>query len=395
MNNWRQVAVTTSLLIMLALPATAQTRHTDSAPEDGLRPTMRAIFQALTTVVPLSLSGDTFQDATNRQRLHDALQALSNQAIQLSQHGQNAPADFDFLRRSLRDDAQKAFELFESEDFEESRFILHHLTDNCFLCHSRLPSTRPFPLGKRFLEQIPMQQLDPHERMRLAVAARQFDTALSSCETLFRSPELPAAQIDLMALFEDYLRIAIRVRDDFPRAIHTLETFQRRADVPTYLAHLLTVWVEALNTLKAVPSHEPSPETELTRARALIQQGQRRNRYLADRQGLVHFTLASGLLHRFVNTSSATKSQLAEAYYLLGVAESYVPRTSWISETEFYLETAVRLAPASPFGKQAFTFLEEYLVMGYSGSSGFFLPSDIQKRLDDLRSLVNDLAVEK
>jgi len=243
---------------MLALLATAQTRHTDTAQEGGFRPTMRTIFRALTTVVPLSLSGETFQDAANRQRLHDALQALSNQAMHLSQHGQDVPADFDFLRRSLRDDAQKAFELFDSEDFEESRFILHHLTDNCFLCHSRLPSSRPFPLGKHFLEQIPMQQLDPHERMRLAVAARQFDTVLSSCETLFRSPELPAAQIDLMALFEDYLRIAIRVRDDFPRAIHTLETFQRRSDVPQYLAHLLTIWTEALNTLQAAPSRGPS-----------------------------------------------------------------------------------------------------------------------------------------
>jgi hypothetical protein len=395
MEKWRQVSVMASLLTMLALPATAQTRHTDSAQEGGLRPTMRAIFQALTAVVPLSLSEKTFQDAANRQRLHDALQALSNHAMQLAQHGQHTPPDFDFLRRSLRDDAQKAFELFASEDFEESRFILQHLTDNCFLCHSRLPSSRAFPLGKRFLERMPMNQLDPHERMRLAVAARQFDTALTSCETLFRSPELPAVQIDLMALFEDYLRIAIRVNDDFPRAIHTLETFQRRPDVPTYLAHLLTAWIEALHTLQAAPSHESGRDNELTRARSLIQQGQRRNRYLADRQGLVHFTLASGLLHRFVNSSAKTKPQLAEAYYLLGVAESYMPRTSWIPETEFYLETAVRLAPHSPFGKQAFTFLEEYLLMGYSGSSGPHLPLDIQKRLDDLRGLVNDVSMEK
>jgi hypothetical protein len=395
MENWRQISVITSLLITLAMPATAPTKHTTPAQEGGIRPTMQAIFQALTTIVPLSLSGDTFQDTANRQSLHDALQALSNHATQLTQHGQATPADFDFLRRSLRDEAQNAFELFESEDFEASRFIIHHLTDNCFLCHSRLPSSRPFPLGKRFLEQIPMKDLDPHERMRLAVASRQFDTALSSCEALFRSPEFPAAQIDLMALFEDYLRIAIRVRDDFPRAIHTLETFQRRSDVPMYLAHLLTVWIEALNTLQAPPKSQATYENELTRARSLIQQAQHRNRFLADRQGLVHFTLASGLLHRYVNSNSQTKPQLAEAYYLLGVAESFIPRTSWISETEFYLETAVRLAPTSPFGQQAFAFLEEYLIMGYSGSSGLLLPSDIQKRLEELRSLVHNVAVEK
>ncbi len=240
-----------------------------------------------------------------------------------------------------------------------------------------------------------VKQLAPHEHMRLAVAARQFDTALASCETLFRSPDLPAVQIDLMALFEDYLRIAIRVRDDFPRAIHALETFQRRPDVPQYLAHHLTIWIEALTFLQANTSREPSHENELARARSLIQQGQQRNRYLADRQGLVHFTLASGLLNRFVEANAKSKPQLAEAYYLLGVAESYMPRTSWISETEFYLETAVRLAPVSPVGKKAFAFLEEYLIMGYSGSSGLHFPPNIQKRLDDLRSLVNEHDVEK
>lgn len=391
MDRWRYGLVAASLVTILALAAAAQTRDTGSAPSGDLRPTMKAIFQALTTVLPLSLAEETFQDATNRQPIRDALSALSSQAENLPQHGQPAPAGFGFLRRSLSRDAQRTLALFESGDFEASRFALHQLTDNCFLCHSRLPSTRPFPLGQRFLERMPMSELDTHARVRLAVASRQFDTALTTCETLFRSAEIPAAQIDLMALFEDYLRIAIRVQSDFPRAISTLERFQLRPDVPQYLTHHLTAWIEALNHLQADTGHQDA----LARARALIVQGQRRNRFLADRQGLVHFTLASGLLHRYVNSSSQPNRQLAEAYYLTGVAESYIPRTSWISETEFYLETAVRLAPASPFGQKAFAFLEEYLLMGYTGSSGLHLPTDIQQRLDDLRSLMSGRSAEK
>ncbi len=115
MYKRRQVSAIVLLMIMLVLPATGQTRNTDSIQEGGLRPTMRAIFQALTTVIPLSLSGETFEDVANRQSLHDALLALSKHAMQLTKHGQNAPAGFNFLRRSLRRDAQKVFELFESE----------------------------------------------------------------------------------------------------------------------------------------------------------------------------------------------------------------------------------------------------------------------------------------
>ena len=66
---------------------------------------------------------------------------------------------------------------------------------------------------------------------------------------------------------------------------------------------------------------------------------------------LVHFIAASGLLHRYVQDDTRTPAQLAEAYYLLGVAESYTPRSSWIPETEFFLETAWRGEPAGLEGQ--------------------------------------------
>jgi hypothetical protein len=222
--------------------------------------------------------------------------------------------------------------------------------------------------------------------VRLAVAARQFDTALATCEALFRAADIPAIEIDLMAFFEDYMRIAIRVRHDFTRVIQTFETFRQRPDVPRYLDQHISGWIDSLKTLQ----DDMGPGNELARGRSLIQQGQRQNRFLADRQGLVYFIVASSLLHRYVTTGAESKPQLAEAYYHLGVAESYVPRTSWISETEFFLETAIRLAPASRFGAKAFAFLEEYLMVGYSGSSGLHLPSDIKRRLDDLRRLIRN-----
>jgi hypothetical protein len=39
----------------------------------------------------------------------------------------------------------------------------------------------------------------------------------------------------------------------------------------------------------------------LPRARALIESGQHRNRFPADYQGLIHFVVASSLLHRYVD----------------------------------------------------------------------------------------------
>jgi tetratricopeptide (TPR) repeat protein len=354
-------------------------------PQPDIRPAMRSIFQALTTVFPLSLNEDTFQEPANRQQIQDGLRALARSARQLTSHGASITPSFKFLQRSLRRDAQEAANLFESGYYEQARFVFQQLTDHCFLCHSQLPSSEAFGLGQHFLEQLQMNHLSPYEQVRIAVAARQFDTALTACEALFQSQETPAVQIDLMAFLEDYLRIVIRVHRDFPRAIKALESFQKRPDVPRYLSHHLTTWVATLKALQ----HDNSDGNELDRVQRLIQQGQQRNRFLADRQGLIYFAVASSDLHRYVSSDSKSLSQLAEAYYLLGVVDSYIPRSSWISETEFFLEQAIRLAPNSPVAKNAYSFLEEYIMMGLTGAG---YPdegsSTLYPQLSELRRLI-------
>ncbi|HEY7493928.1 MAG TPA: hypothetical protein VIH59_22850 [Candidatus Tectomicrobia bacterium] len=379
----RRYAQTFSLLLLLMHPMLAAAANPD--PNADLRPTMHAIFQALTTVFPLSLQRRQFQDTAQRPRIRDALRQLADHAEQLANHGQQIPPHFDFLRQSLQQNARYALRRFEDGETEEARFIVQQLTDHCFLCHSRVPSAQAFPLGQRFLASMSSEDLTLPERVRLAVAARQFDAALSICETLFRSLDIPAAQIDLMALFEDYLRLAIRVRDDRTRVIQTFAAFQQRPDVPAYLAEHLTSWITTLHTWQP----DPAADDLLAQAGALIRRGQQQNRFLADRQGLVHFILASRLLHRYVSDNARPALQLAEAYYLLGVAESYIPRSSWISETEFFLEMAVRLAPTSPHAKKAYAFLEEYVITGYTGTMGLHLPSDVQDHLDELRRLLH------
>src|SRR5262245_56127984 len=119
----------------------------------------------------------------------------------------------------------------------------------------------------------------------------------------------------------------------------------------------------------------------------LIEAGQRRNRFPADQLGLVHFVVASGLLHRYVDAQAPTTQARIEAYYLLGMTESYISRTSWVAETPFFLETAIRLEPQSPMADKAYDFLNAYIVTGYTGSAGTHVPQEVQAYLDSLRRL--------
>jgi hypothetical protein len=381
---WCHLLIITVGVVGIALGHSARTTQASETPKSSLQAGMQQIFQALTTVFPLSLSETTFQAPEHRQTIRTALTTLATQATQLEQHGRGSIPAFDFLRRALISDAQDVLRRFDHGEYEAAQFILHRLTDNCFACHAKLPPPQHSRLGERFMASSQIASLSLQERARLAVATRQFDTALTLYETLFQATITSASDIGLRGAFEEYLLVAIRVQDDVMRPIIALQKFLQRPDVPPFLRQQLLDWLDAFHGLA---STEPDGET-LSRARTLIQVGQRRNRFPADRRGLVHFVVASGLLHRYLDAHQADPTQVAEAYYLLGITESYVSRTLWHAQTEFFLETAIRSAPTSSYAREAFAFLENYLITRYTGSSGLHLPPEVQRHLTELRQVV-------
>jgi hypothetical protein len=293
------------------------------------------------------------------------------------------PQSFGFLGRTLARSAQDAAQRYEHGQYPQARFLLQGLTEHCFACHARLPNLQAFDLGQRFLEETNVDSLPFPQRVKLAVATRQFATAVTLCEALLRSPATPAADIWLMGIFEDYLKMMVRVRNDFPRAIATLEQFLARPDVPAALRDQLGSWVTALNELQ---SHGALDDT-VSRARTLIETGQGRNRFPADYQGFVHFAVASSLLHRFLTTPPTDKSTLAEAYYLLGLTEIALARTSWLTEAPFFLATAIRLDPTSAIAARAYDVLNTHMLTAYTGSLGVQVPPEVQDSLEELRRL--------
>ena len=218
-------------LLLLTVFVQGRVSAEDTSPTRDLQPTMRAIFQALTQVFPWSLDPQQFEAPEQRQRIHAALRLLAENTSGLETHRQDVPLSFDFLRRTLARTAQDAVQRYEQGQYQQARFALQQLTAQCFACHSRFTHPQPFDLGKRFLTALPLAQLSLRDQVRLAVATRQFETAIETCETLFRSTTMTAAAIDVLGVFEDYLKIVLRVREDFARAIATFEQFLGRADV--------------------------------------------------------------------------------------------------------------------------------------------------------------------
>ena len=146
-------------------------------------------------------------------------------------------------------------------------------------------------------------------------------------------------------------------------------------------------WLSALDRHVGDSQKKPS----IRSARAKLDEAQRRMRFPTDRRGLVQQLLASAELHRYLEQHSGqTRLDVAEAYYLLGLIEARTHFDYLVSESDFYLETAIRLAPKDEIGQQAFELLEEETVLGWTGSGGDHMPDAIRRHLEELRTLVGD-----
>ena len=369
----------------LVLPPVAPTAQPVSS-RTAEPATMRQLFHDLTSVFTLTLKEDEFEDPANREKILSSLNSLAENAGQLESHGETANPSTDFFRRSLARDANEAVMRFRRGQFEGTRFVVDQLMNNCFACHSRLPSDRLFQPGESYLEETAIDSLPAEDRARLQVTLRQFEDALDTYELLFASPDVSAGKIAASSAFDDYLKVCLRVEEDCDRAKRTFETFRQRPDVPPYLDERLDGWTKDLDQLDR--NRKDALRDPLGQGRALIRDAQYQNAFPNDPRGSVRFIAATGYLHHYLESSPSDTDRLAETYYLLGVAESYVSPSYWRSQTDVLLESAIRTSPRSVYGRMALNFLEEYTISGYTGSAGVSIPPEVQERLDELRALV-------
>src|SRR5262245_41152489 len=354
-----------------------------AAAEQATRTTMGQIVDSMAFVLPLATSDERFADPAQRKAIQAALDALAMNAAKVESHGQGRDLGFTFLSRSLARDAREVRDRFAAGRPAEARFLLVEMSDDCAACHSRLPDRREHPVGRRLVDDPRVAKLDLDERVNLEVATRQFDRALASYEALFADPARSPSDFDLEGHVDGYLEVVVRVQNDPERALRTFSALAQRKDLPANLRENLGAWIASLRALRG----RTFSGTPLAQARALVAEAQDVSRYPDHRSALVVYLAASGILNRFI-AGKPSRPELGEAAYLLGVIESRIGRSFWLSGTEFYLEQAILLAPQQPFASDAYDLLEEFLVSGYTGTQGSEVPPDVRAHLDELKGRI-------
>jgi len=365
-------------IVWAAEPDAAQTRQI-----------MHEVFGALRRVLPLSLDEKKFADPARRAEIRTSLATLSRNAQRLAAHGAGHGQSFEFLSRSLAREAADIERRYAEGKTREAQFELHAFTENCVACHSRLPYPKDTALSSRFMDESEIAALPLPERATLAMATRQFERALDAQEKMLTTPEFDVSSIDLLGYLDDYIEVCVRVKRDFERPARALEPFAQRSDLRAGLRSELRQWVADLRAYGARP-----PVEGLEDGRKLAEETEAASSNGEEHALLVRYEVASGALLRYVASLPDGDPRAAEAYYWLGVIESRVGRSFWVSQTEPYLEAAIRLAPGDPTATKAYALLEEFVVGGYTGSSGEHVPADVKTWLAELKRVSSKQTAE-
>jgi hypothetical protein len=367
------------LLIAIGLACSARAA---SEPQPS-RETLRQVFDALATLLPLAISGADWNEGPAAGEVRASVATLAKAAQELAQHGDAGDVAFRFLSQSLASDARAIERQFQRKRYDHASYFTERAVESCIACHARLPAKQEGDFAESLLARVDVKSLSPLARASLETAGRRFDAALQTYESIFASSAAPLPVLDLSEAVSSYLVVALRVRRDPERAQRGLAILGRRSDLSAQLEQNLRTWSKALDDLRGALQQEPS----LERARAILAQGRALTEFSLDAADRVHATVASSLLYRHLEEKRPRGAQLAEALYLLARTESFAQRSFEVSESSHYLEEAIRAAPHTALAERAFARLELEALLEHSDPSGVDMPADVAKRLAELRRL--------
>ncbi len=350
-------------------------------------PAMHKAFDALSYLLPLSLKQQDDGSTTDFSILEDKLKQLLDSADRLDEHAKIRDAEFKSISRSFRSTVNQVDQAFRNERPQDALFLLLDLTQNCVVCHSRLPSATNFPFGQRLMARIDVDTMDRRDVAELYVATRQFDGALQILDEVISDMDVSPIDLDIDGTLIDYVDVSISVKQDFAPVRSMLDKLQARADLPYYMNRHAETWKKSMDALEPEIVAPPS----VARARELFYTASGMSAAPAGRERVIHDLLAASMLRRIVDQQQPTEMPnelLAEAYYLLSIIELRTISTdSVVPQMEFLLEAAIRSDPKGPFAERAYALLEEYSYFSYAGVPWFGTDEPMIK-MGELRSMI-------
>jgi len=319
---------------------------------------MHKVYDAIAYLLPLSVRNADAHSKWDKELIEEKLKVLTDASGTLVHHAEEEDAEFRLLARSFDRLVQDIGVSFRAQWPDYAYYSLMELTDHCVACHSRLPSQSQDLFGQRLMARMNADNIEPESRTLLYIATRQFDAALGMFEQQLADPALDPIEADYRGIMLRYLRLGISTGGSSERVAKFLDTYQKRTDLPYFIAHRLEHWRAALTKLAG--SMDGSPD--LGRARQIFDNATALTLAPGNRLRAVEDLVAARIMRTYLQAHpKASAAERGEIYYKLGIIalRTSEPEPA-VPELEMLMAASIQSDPHGPYAKDAYGILEEY-----------------------------------
>ncbi len=324
---------------------------------------------------------------TNVKKLADLAHAMPGASSSKQENATTPDEDPSVVLISglFKEQVLRAYEDLRSGRRPYARKVLKTVTNFCIVCHTRSSSEVDISAIE---EDVPKSLRSPLERAEFFDATRQFDRALAEFDKILGDPSAAKERpLEWERALHYGIATAIRVKRDPNRALALVNRVITSPTSPVFLKEEALRWQGSL--LEWIAEGSPKPMTAdglFAEAKDLMERARKMQEYPADRGADILYLRASAALHDFLSHYPGNANS-GEALLLLGDCYETLRDMELWSLHDLYYEACVRQFPHTHIGLACYRRYEQSTFLGFTGSAGTSLPTDVQKHLNELRRL--------
>ncbi len=331
-------------------------------------------------VLPLLSEPSKIQSPESKKDIQLKLERIKTLAHNINEKTVRPDKDpsIKFISDRFEENIGLALESFQSGHYDFARSVYKNAMSQCVQCHTRM-EIGPSLSNPNFVKSI--QNISIVERIQLLIASRYFEDAINEINSAFSNGE-SLSIVAWQKLVQLGFVLHVRYKGDVKGAENFVTQLSKNSHLPYFIKRNLEFWNASLKTWKDSPQGTPS----LKVANDLISKAEKLQKDSRSEGGTVDFLRGAHLLHQFLAKEKPNPIK-AQALYHLGLIYENVSEIGAWSMNEDYYELCVRIDPHTEISQKCFARYQESLISGYSGTSGLYLPQDVQKKLNELRAI--------
>ncbi|MCM0607167.1 MAG: tetratricopeptide repeat protein [Xanthomonadaceae bacterium] len=381
--------------------------HVSLAKEPEKKPSgwstkMHQMAQALSEILVDASSVERFTAPKNAKRIEANSKKLADLAHDIAKATQGAKSDvispdgdvsLGIISGLFKEESNRAYQEIKRGNKVFARSIIRSIPSYCMGCHTRGSGGPEFG---ELLTDAQIKGLSEYEKAEAYASARQYDKALTQFESVIKNAKFSRERIVEWERATRYaVAISVRVKKDPKKAIAITEEVLGSKASPKYFRDDVELWKESLVAWEKEFSKTPTSEEGLfVEGQRLMSLALSTQKYSSDRGSEVIYLRATQVFHELLK-SYPKGGKTSESLYMLGLAYRALQDLNLWSLSDLYFEACIRQSPKTEVASQCFKQYEESVFIGYSGSGGVSIPSDVRAKVLELDSLANGLRVEK